>query len=74
VLNGPSLMVAAGQTRDLGSVGLIGCDDGGRVLTVAPVPMDNGAAATVPEPPAPIPEADAAAQQLDPGAVTDESN
>ena len=74
VLNGPSLMVTAGQTRDLGNVGLVGCDDGGPVLTVAPVPIDNGPAATVPEPSVPMPETDAAAPQFDPGAVTDESN
>jgi hypothetical protein len=60
VLNGPSLVVSAGQTRDVGSVGLVGCDDGGAVVTVAPD--------------APAPETDAAAPQDDPGVMTDGSN
>jgi hypothetical protein len=73
VLNGPSLVVAAGQTRDLGSVGLVGCDDGGVSLTVAPAPAEDGSAATVPELPVTAPEADADSQP-DPGLMTDGSD
>jgi hypothetical protein len=74
VLNGPGLVVAAGQTRDLGSVGLVGCDDNDAQLTVAPVPTTEGAAPLVPAQPAPAPETDGAAQQADPGLMTDGSN
>jgi hypothetical protein len=74
VLNGPSLVVAPGQTRDLGSVGLVGCDDGGLALTVGPGPAVDGPAATVPEQPAPAPETDAAAQPADPAPMIDGSD
>ena len=75
VLNGPSLVVAAGQTRDLGNIGLVGCGDSGAVFTLVPTPAVDAPAATVPEQPAPAPEAaDAATQQFDPGAPMDESN
>ncbi len=76
VLNGPNLVVTAGRTRDLGNVGLIGGGDGGLVLTVAPRPAADGSAMTVPEQPAPAPapDPDPAAQQPDPGLMTDGSN
>jgi hypothetical protein len=75
VLNGPSLDVTAGQTRDLGYVGLVGCDDDGAVLTVAPAPAPgaDGTAATSPEQP-PQNAATDAAQRPDPGVMTDASN
>jgi hypothetical protein len=74
VLNGASLVVAAGQTRDLGSVGMVGCDDSGIVLTVAPASAADGPAATVPEQPATVPETDAVAPLSAPGLMGDESN
>jgi len=65
VLNGPSLVVAAGQTRDVGSLGLAGCGDSGAVLTVAPAPAADGT---------PPPDTDPAAEPADPSVVTDGSN
>jgi hypothetical protein len=74
VLNAPGLVVGAGQTRDLGSVGLAGCGDPGAVLTEAPpVPTVDGT--TSPGQPGEPPEAaDTTAQPADPGLMTDGSN
>lgn len=41
VLSNPNLILAAGETRDLGAVGLAGCGDGGAVLTVEPAPATD---------------------------------
>ncbi len=74
VLNGPSLVVAAGQTRDVGNVGLVGCDDFGAGLTVAPVPAADSTSSIAPGQPAPPPDSDPAAEQVDPGLMTDGPN
>ncbi|TMF03670.1 MAG: hypothetical protein E6I52_06655 [Chloroflexi bacterium] len=78
VLSQPNLMVSAGQTLDLGTVGLGGCADGGTVLVPQPPlptatsPVTGGDTPADAALPAPADETAPAADETAP--ATDEAN
>jgi hypothetical protein len=74
MLAAPSLQVSAGQTRDLGSVGLAGCGDASAVLVEAPAAPAVDGPGQPGEQPEPGDLAAPPADQTDPAPMTDGSN